>query len=46
MDTVTVQLPKTRRFTWQVKDKPVSKSVLIRDNPWLTTVLSNSNCRN
>jgi hypothetical protein len=35
-----------RRFTWQVKDKPASKSVFIRVNPWLMTVLSNSNCGN
>jgi len=37
---------KTRRFIWQVKDKPVSKSVFIHVNPWLKTVLSNSNCGN
>jgi hypothetical protein len=39
-------IAKTRRFTWQVKDKPVSKSVFIRAHPWLKTVLSNANCGN
>ena len=37
---------KTRRFTWQVKDKPVSQSVFIRVHPWLKTVLSNANYGN